>query len=167
MTTFDEKPKAVGTSITVTVNSTTMDCSTQLIIQKKKKKRTIALRRTLSSKYAFFTFLSTWHNFVRLVWIEGRPRGLPKVVASLQVQNQLQISGWSSDYIDFLTGNWKLSFFCYASYSTKEIHKNQGKIVKLRFSTILKRSFIERLARNFIDNKKWPYGKFMPPPPPL
>ena len=37
MTTFDEKPKAVGTSITVTVNSTTMDCSTQLIIQKKKK----------------------------------------------------------------------------------------------------------------------------------
>ena len=37
MTTFDEKPKAVGTSITVTVNSSTMDCSTQLIIQKKKK----------------------------------------------------------------------------------------------------------------------------------
>ena len=37
MTTFDEKPKAVGTSITVTVNSTTMDCSTKLIIQKKKK----------------------------------------------------------------------------------------------------------------------------------
>ena len=57
MTTFDEKPKAVGTSITVTVNSTTMDCSTQLIIQKKKK-RTIALRRTLSSKYAFFPFIS-------------------------------------------------------------------------------------------------------------
>ena len=85
MTTFDEKPKAVGTSITVTVNSTTMDCSTQLIIQK--KKRTIALRRTLSSKYAFFPFISAWHNFVRLVWIEGRPRGLPKVVASLQVQN--------------------------------------------------------------------------------
>ena len=27
MMTFDEKPKAVGTSITVTVNSTTMDCS--------------------------------------------------------------------------------------------------------------------------------------------
>ena len=37
MTTFDEKPKAVGTSITVTVNSTTMDCSTQKYKKKKKE----------------------------------------------------------------------------------------------------------------------------------
>ena len=62
MTTFDEKPKAVRTSITVTVNY----CYRQQhyngllnsVDNTKKKKRTIALRRTLSSKYAFFPFIS-------------------------------------------------------------------------------------------------------------
>ena len=84
MTTFDEKPKAVRTSITVTVNY----CYRQQhyngllnSVDNTKKKKSIALLRTLSSKYAFFPFISAWHNFVRLVWIEGRPRGLPKVVA--------------------------------------------------------------------------------------
>ena len=81
-----KKPKAVRTSLTVTVNYCYRQQHYNGLLNsvdntKKRKKRTIALRRTLSSKYAFFPFISAWHNFVRLVWIEGRPRGLPKVVA--------------------------------------------------------------------------------------